>query len=195
MHRVLVPAISLIRALAAGGAGAAFFTFHKKYVDENRADALRVGAGAGGHPRRGGFHRPPIAGMSKVPHWVEPAGRGRLRRRRVARGRPGWGGNAGLTPTRRYLHLVHPVAMVLIGVEIILNILLGLPPDAPAGEMPRPRSTRACLSFIATPDRLAKSIGEALNYQFGFNVTDSWVLPAGMRLAGRLLAWGLWSSG
>jgi regulator of protease activity HflC (stomatin/prohibitin superfamily) len=197
MHRVLVPAISLILALALGGAGAAFFTFHKKYVDENFVQthfgwALALGVILG---VVGFIFARFIAGMSKVPHWSNLRGGAGSA---VAASLVGVGlgvahfaayFNADLPA--RYLHLVYPSAMVLIGVEIILNILLGLYRPRSAGEMPRPALDSRLLSFIATPDRLAKSIGEALNYQFGFNVTDSWFYQLVARWLGVLACVGL----
>lgn len=67
-----------------------------------------------------------------------------------------------------------PVAMLVISAETVLNFLLGLYRPRRAGEVPRPAFESRILAFIAAPDRIAESIGGALNYQFGFDVTGSW---------------------
>lgn len=69
---------------------------------------------------------------------------------------------------------VVPVLMILIGVEIVLNFVLSLYRPRKAGEMPRPAFDSRLLFFLASPDSIAKSINEAINYQFGFEVTQSW---------------------
>ena len=62
-------------------------------------------------------------------------------------------------------------------------------------EVPRPAMDSRLLSFVAAPDRLAQSIGDALNYQFGFNVTESWFYQlvsrwlASLALVGALVVW------
>lgn len=74
----------------------------------------------------------------------------------------------------RHLQLVAPAVMVFLGAEILLNLLLNLYRPRKPGEIPRPAMDSRVLSFVASPDRLAESIGGAISYQFGVDVTSSW---------------------
>lgn len=66
------------------------------------------------------------------------------------------------------------VGMMAYGVEIILNFLLDLYRPRKPGELPRPAFDSRFLSLLAAPDRIAENVGEAVNYQFGIDVTSSW---------------------
>src|SRR5690606_36849160 len=90
----------------------------------------------------------------------------------------------------RYHHLVLPALMVVLGVEVGLNFVLNLYRPRRKGEFPRPAFESRILTFFAAPDRLAESVGEAISYQFGFDVTQSWFY----RLLSRTL-WLLFISG
>lgn len=88
-----------------------------------------------------------------------------------------------------------PIIMLALGAEIVLNLLLDLYRPRSPGEDPRPAFDSRLLGLIAAPDRIAESVGEAVNYQFGVDITSSWfyqllvrrfVLLAGM---GLLIAW------
>ena len=47
-----------------------------------------------------------------------------------------------------------------------------------AGETPRPAFDSKLLSLFSAPDNLVRSINEAVNYQFGFDITELVGLPA-----------------
>lgn len=81
---------------------------------------------------------------------------------------------AGSDSVIRYIHILFPGLMIVIGAEFILNFILTIYRPRKAGEVSRPAFDSRILGFIAAPDKIAESIGEALNYQFGFNVTGSW---------------------
>ncbi|MCC6661697.1 MAG: hypothetical protein IT437_12515 [Phycisphaerales bacterium] len=81
---------------------------------------------------------------------------------------------AGPDSVLRYLLVVVPAFMVLIGAEVLVNFVLELYRPRKAGELPRPAFDSRILGFIAAPDLVARSIGEALSYQFGSDVTGSW---------------------
>lgn len=66
------------------------------------------------------------------------------------------------------------IGMMAYGAEIILNILLDLYRPRKPGELPRPAFDSRFLSLLAAPDRIAENVGEAVNYQFGIDVTSSW---------------------
>jgi regulator of protease activity HflC (stomatin/prohibitin superfamily) len=97
----------------------------------------------------------------------------------------------------RLLPYVVAVFLVLIAVELSLHFVLGIYRPRKAGETPRVSFDSRLLGFLAAPDRIAKSISEAVNYQLGFDVTGGWfykllgrtVLP--LVAAGILIAWGL----
>jgi len=67
-----------------------------------------------------------------------------------------------------------PIAMIVLGAEVFLNFVLDLYRPRRPGEDPRPSFDSRLLGFAAAPDKIAESVGEALNYQFGVDVTSSW---------------------
>lgn len=66
------------------------------------------------------------------------------------------------------------IGMMAYGAEIILNLLLDMYRPRKPGELPRPAFDSRFLSLLAAPDRIAENVGEAVNYQFGIDVTSSW---------------------
>ncbi|MFM9957174.1 MAG: SPFH domain-containing protein [Phycisphaerales bacterium] len=74
----------------------------------------------------------------------------------------------------RYLPLAVGVTMFALGAEVILHFLLNFYRPRKPGEWLRPAFDSRVLAFIAAPDRLAASISDAVNYQFGFNVSSTW---------------------
>jgi modulator of FtsH protease HflK len=98
---------------------------------------------------------------------------------------------------RKYADITTAALMIVLGGEIVFNFLLNLYRPRKAGEVPRPAFDSRMLSFVAAPDTIARSIGEAINYQLGYDVTGNWfyqlvsrlVLP--LVLLGGLIIWGL----
>ena len=78
-----------------------------------------------------------------------------------------------------------PVFMVIVGVEVVLNPLLNPYRPRISGEFPRAAFDSRSLSLLATPDSLVRSLNDAVNYQFGFDITSSW----GYQLVLRSSAW------
>lgn len=74
----------------------------------------------------------------------------------------------------RALQVGLPVAMIVLGAEVFLNFVLDLYRPRTPGEDPRPCFDSRVLGFVAAPDKIAESVGEALNYQFGVDVTSTW---------------------
>lgn len=97
----------------------------------------------------------------------------------------------------RYLAPTLAVFMIALGGEMVLNFILNLYRPRKPGEYQRPAFDSRVLAFIAAPDRLAESISDAINYQFGFNVSSTWFyrLMARSILAlvvlGGLVTWAL----
>ena len=68
------------------------------------------------------------------------------------------------------------IYMLLVAAEIVLNFILNLYRPRRPGEVPRPAFDSRVLSLFAAPDSIVRSINEAVNYQFGFDITSSWLL-------------------
>lgn len=99
----------------------------------------------------------------------------------------------------RFLYIVLPAAMVVLGAEVFLNFLLDLYRPRKQHEAIRPAFDSRLLGFVAAPDQIAESISDAINYQLGFDVTSSWFYRLLSRwvvliaLVGVLVLWGLTS--
>jgi len=78
-----------------------------------------------------------------------------------------------------------PIFMIAVATEIVVNFLLNLYRPRIHGESPRPSFDSKTLSLFASPDSLVRSINDAINYQFGFDITSSW----GYQLLLRSVAW------
>ncbi|VAX42839.1 hypothetical protein MNBD_PLANCTO03-1322 [hydrothermal vent metagenome] len=81
---------------------------------------------------------------------------------------------AGSDAVRRWLVVAVPLLTIGLGVEVFLNFLLDLYRPRKKGVFPRPAFDSRILAFASAPDRIARSIGEALDYQFGFGVQETW---------------------
>ncbi|MBN8598404.1 MAG: hypothetical protein J0L78_12095 [Planctomycetes bacterium] len=97
----------------------------------------------------------------------------------------------------RYLQVILPIVLIVLGVETFLNFLLEIYRPRKAGDIPNPAFNSRLLGFFAAPEAVAKSINEAINYQLGYDVSSTWlyrllsraVLP--LVLGGALVMWGL----
>lgn len=98
---------------------------------------------------------------------------------------------AGPDTLIRYLTVVLPALMVLLGIETLLNLLLEIYRPRKVDEHPRPAFDSRMLGLIAAPDRVAQSIGDAINYQFGTDITSSWFYKLFSRWVGALVLFGL----
>ena len=74
---------------------------------------------------------------------------------------------------------------IIVAAEIVLNFILNLYRPRKHGEIPRPAYDSRVLGMLAAPDSIVRSINEAVNYQFGFDITSSW----GYQLLIRSFAW------
>lgn len=81
---------------------------------------------------------------------------------------------AGTDVALRYLQLVMPVLLALLGAEIFISMLLNLYRPRKRGETPRPAFDSPVLGFVSSPDEIARSIGGAISYQVGVDITGSW---------------------
>lgn len=205
MHRLLIPAVSLLYAGGLIAAGVTRFLAAREVMNPDFtptsphpgwAIAIGVGVAAAGFV----FARF-VAGMGKQKEWS------------LLRGGAAVSVGASIVGlllavahflefldapvALRYLHLALPVLMAVLGVEVLLNFVLNLYRPRRKGEAPRPAFESRILTFFAAPDRLAESVGEAISYQFGFDVTESWFYRLLSRtlgllfIAGGLVLWGL----
>ncbi len=83
-----------------------------------------------------------------------------------------------------------PIFMIVMAGEIAFNFVLNLYRPRRAGETPRPAFDSRVLSLLAAPESIVQSVGEAVNYQFGFDITSSWGYKLLLRSFGWLLAFG-----
>ncbi len=90
---------------------------------------------------------------------------------------------------------VLPVFTIIIGAEMVLNFVLDLyRPRLPDGEVRYSYDSRL-LNLIASPESIGHSIAEALNYQFGFEVSGTWFYKLLQRtlvpllLTGAVIVW------
>ncbi|NBW95455.1 MAG: hypothetical protein EBR28_01665 [Planctomycetia bacterium] len=81
----------------------------------------------------------------------------------------------------RVISAAVPVLMLLIGMEMLLNGLLSAYRPKRPGEIPRPAFDSRVLGLLTTPESLGQVVGELINYQFGVEVSRSWLY----RLLGR----------
>ncbi|MGP1309561.1 MAG: SPFH domain-containing protein [Phycisphaerales bacterium] len=205
MHRFLLPGLSLLYAASLLSTGIVRFLSQREMLEPDAvidpvfpgwAIAMGVGLAAGGFV----FARF-VAGMAKQREWSNL--------------RSGAAVSVGASIVGlllavahflefldapialRYLHVVLPALMVVLGVEVLVNFVLNLYRPRRKGEAPRPAFESRILSFFAAPDRLAESVGEAISYQFGFDVTESWFYRLLSRtlgllfICGGLVLWGL----
>ena len=84
-----------------------------------------------------------------------------------------------------------PIGMITLALEMVLNFILNLYRPRIPGEVPRPAFDSRFLSLLSAPDSIVKSINEAVNYQFGFDITSSWGYQLLLRSFAWLLAFGV----
>ncbi len=80
-----------------------------------------------------------------------------------------------------------PFLLFGLAAEIVLNFILNLYRPRRVGEVPRPAFDSKVLGLLAAPDSIVRSINEAVNYQFGFDITSSWGYQLLLRNVAKLL--------
>ncbi len=70
--------------------------------------------------------------------------------------------------------VIVPSLMVLAGSEMLLALLLSTYRPRRAGEVPRPAFDSRLMGWMTNPGSIAKALGDAINYQLGFEVSRSW---------------------
>ncbi len=130
-----------------------------------------------------------IAGMTRVSEWaLLRGGAGYLMGTSLVAAllAAGYGlVDAHLAIILKWLVVVIPGFMILVGVEMLLSQLLSIYRPRKVGEIPRPAFDSRLLGFLTSPESIARSINDAINYQFGFEITRSWF----WQLLGRSIGW------
>ena len=66
------------------------------------------------------------------------------------------------------------LGLLILGIEFLLNFVMDFYRPRGAGEEHRPAFDSRLLGLISEPGGIARSIQEAINYQFGFEVSSTW---------------------
>ncbi len=182
MHSFLLPAVSIVIAAAFLVIGYLRFAAARDITDPNTFEvpihtgwAVAIGLAVG---VIGFIFARFVAGMAQQKTWANLragavyAVAASLAGLSLAVGQ----GVAYLGSDAVYKILLHalPVLMLVIGAEIVLNFVLNIYRPRRAGEYPRPAFESRILGFVSAPDRIAESISDAINYQFGWDVSATW---------------------
>lgn len=83
------------------------------------------------------------------------------------------------------------ILMLVLAAEFLLNFVLDFYRPRHAGEEPRPAFDSRILALFCEPGGIAHSIAEAMNYQFGFQVSSTWFYKLMQRAATPVLFFGV----
>ena len=67
------------------------------------------------------------------------------------------------------------VGEAILGLELAVALLLELYRPRRRGDVPRPAFESRLLALVAEPGGIARSLARAIDYQFGFRLSDTWV--------------------
>lgn len=81
---------------------------------------------------------------------------------------------AGTPAPERILAKVLRALLIVLALEVTLNFALDFYRPRGPGEEPRPAFDSRLLGLFSEPGGIARSIADALNYQFGFEVSSTW---------------------
>jgi membrane protease subunit HflK len=74
-----------------------------------------------------------------------------------------------------WLAVAIPAVMILVGAEILLTSLLESYRPRVPGEIPRPAFDSRVLGLLTAPESLGRVVAETISYQFGVEVSRSWL--------------------
>lgn len=66
------------------------------------------------------------------------------------------------------------VCLIVVGIEMAMNFVLDFYRPRSPNEIPRPAFDSRLLGLISEPGGFTKSLADAVNYQFGFEVSSTW---------------------
>jgi len=84
-----------------------------------------------------------------------------------------------------------PVLLIVLGVEMVFNLVLEMYRPRVPGTEPRPAIDSRLLGLISEPGDVARSIADAVNYQFGFEVSKTWFYQLLQKALGPLVLFQL----
>jgi len=84
-----------------------------------------------------------------------------------------------------------PILMIVLGVEMVLNLILEIYRPRVPGTEPRPAIESRLLGLVSEPGDMARSIAEAMNYQFGFEISSTWFYQLLQKALGPLVLFQL----
>ncbi|MCB9850063.1 MAG: hypothetical protein H6817_05100 [Phycisphaerales bacterium] len=83
------------------------------------------------------------------------------------------------------------IALFVLGIEFVVNFVLDFYRPRTAGEESRPAFDSRLLALITEPGGIARSLADAINYQFGFEVSSTWFYQLLKRALLPMLAFGV----
>ena len=83
------------------------------------------------------------------------------------------------------------LVILVLGIEFVANFVLDFYRPRAAGQESRPAFDSRLLALITEPGGIARSIADAINYQFGFEVSTTWFYQLLKRAALPMLAFGV----
>lgn len=93
----------------------------------------------------------------------------------------------------KLLAYIIPAGMAVLGIELLLNFILDFYRPRVAGMEQRPSFDSRLANLLSEPGSVAHSIAEALNYQFGFEVSKTWFYQLVQKTFVPLILFGLLS--
>lgn len=91
----------------------------------------------------------------------------------------------------RVLAFVLRLLMLVLAAEFLLNFVLDFYRPRSPGEEPRPAFDSRFLGLFSEPGGIARSIADAINYQFGFDVSSTWFYQLLQRSVVPLIGFGV----
>ncbi len=91
----------------------------------------------------------------------------------------------------RVLAYVLRITMLVVAGEILLNFVLDFYRPRQPGEEPRPAFDSRLFGLFCEPGGIARSIADAINYQFGFEVSSTWFYKLMQRAITPVLCFGV----
>ena len=82
--------------------------------------------------------------------------------------------SSGILVPERVLAIAVRYLLVVLGLEFLVNFVLGFYRPRVSAEVFRPAFESRLIGLVSEPGGIAKSIAEAVNYQFGFEVSTTW---------------------
>lgn len=99
--------------------------------------------------------------------------------------------NGTIVVPERVVAYILRILLLVLAAEFLLNWVLDLYRPRIAGEAPRPAFDSRLLGLFSEPGGIAGSIAEAINYQFGFDVSSTWFYQLLQRSVVPLLGFGV----